>query len=183
MSFSQSLIPLAILEIYFWAQDRPGALRRLATAGLLFVCTLGMVAGTFAVTMAIWVPQVRAGFDPRISVAETLSKTISTSGIDQAIQQYHALKTTEPRTYNFDEGQLNSLGYRLIRKKDFKAAIRIFQLNIESFPKSSNAYDSLAEAYMDDGDKPLAIANYQKALELNPNNGNSASMMKKLTVQ
>jgi len=183
MSFSQYLIPLAILEIYFWAQDRPGALRRLATAGLLFVCTLGMVAGTFAVTMAIWVPQVRAGFDPRISVAETLSKTISTGGIDQAIQQYHALKTTEPSTYNFDESQLNSLGYRLIRKKDFKAAIRIFQLNIESFPKSSNAYDSLAEAYMDDGDKPLAIANYQKALELNPNNGNSASMMKKLTVQ
>jgi hypothetical protein len=33
---------------------------------------------------------------------------------------------------------------------------------------------------MDDGDKPLAIANYQKSLELNPNNRGAVAMLHKL---
>ena len=180
MSFANYLFPLAVLEIYFLAQDRPGALRRMATAGLLFVLTLGMIAGLFAVTLVIWVPQVKAAFDPRKSIAETLSATIASSGIDTAIQQYHKLKATAPATYNFDEGQLNGLGYRLIRANNFKDAIRILQLNVEAYPQSGNVYDSLGEAYMDDGNKALAIANYKKSLQLNPKNGGAVSMLQKL---
>ena len=47
LSFAQYLIPLAILELYFQAQDRPGALRRMVTAGLLFLLTLAMGVGLF----------------------------------------------------------------------------------------------------------------------------------------
>ena len=180
MSFANYLFPLAVLEIYFLAQDRPGALRRMATASLLFVLTLGMVAGLFAVTLAVWVPQVKAAFDPRQSIAETLSATIASSGLDAAVQQYHDLKATAPATYNFDEGQLNGLGYRLIRANNFKAAIRILQLNVEAYPQSGNVYDSLGEAYMDDGNKTQAIANYQKSLQLNPKNGGAVLMLRKL---
>jgi tetratricopeptide (TPR) repeat protein len=181
MSFGQYLVPLGIVEIYFRAQARRGALGRMATAALLFVITIAMGAGIFAVTMAVWLPQVKAGFDSRTSIAETLSATMKSSGLDQAVRQYHEIKTTQPATYNFDEGELNTLGYQLIRKKKFKEAVRIFQLNVEAYPHSSNAYDSLAEGYMDDGDRVQAIANYEKALQLNPKNSNSAVMMKKLT--
>jgi tetratricopeptide (TPR) repeat protein len=180
MTFSQYLIPLGVLEIYFLAQDRPGALRRMATAGLLFVLTLVMVAGLFAATLAVWVPDVKAGFDPRRSIAETLSATIASSGVDAAIKQYHDLKAAQPTTYNFDENELNSLGYRLLNAKKFKDAIRILQLNVEAYPQSSNVYDSLGEAYMDDGNKPLAIANYQKSVELNPKNRNAVVYLQKL---
>lgn len=182
MSFAQYLLPLAVLEVYLRAQDHPGALPRMATAALLFVVTLGMGAGLFAVTMAIWVPQVKAGFDPRKSIAETLFATIASSGIDAAVKQYHDLKAVPPTAYNFDEGELNGLGYRLIRVKKFKEAIRIFQLNVEAYPQSSNVYDSLAEAYMDDGNKPQAIANYQRSLQLNPKNGGAVKMLQKLNV-
>ena len=48
------------------------------------------------------------------------------------------------------------------------------------FPDSSNVYDSLGEAYMKNGDKEPAIANYKKSLELNPKNENGAAMLKKL---
>jgi uncharacterized membrane protein len=180
LTFAQCLFPLAILEIYLRAQGRPGAIGRMATAGLLFVLTVAMGAGLFAVSMAVWVPQVKAAYDPRKSIAETLSATIASSGIDQAVQQYHDLKATAPATYNFDEGELNSLGYQLIRAKKFKDAIRILQLNTEAFPQSGNVYDSLAEAYMDDGNKPQAIANYQKSLQLNPKNGGAVQMLQKL---
>jgi Flp pilus assembly protein TadD len=90
------------------------------------------------------------------------------------------LRATAPATYNFDEGQLNGLGYRLIRANNFKDAIRILQLNVEAYPQSSNVYDSLGEAYMDDGNKPQAIANYQKSLHLNPKNGGAVQMLQKL---
>jgi len=180
LSFAQYLIPLAVLELYFLAQDRPGALRRMAMAGMLFVLTLAMAAGLFAVAMAVWVPQAKAAFDPRRSIAETLSTTIKAKGVEEAVKQYHALKASAPTTYNFDEGELNSLGYQLIAVKNFKDAVRILQLNVEAYPRSSNAYDSLGEAYMDAGEKPLAIANYRKSLELNPKNANGARMLKKL---
>lgn len=180
MSFAQYLFPLAILEIYLRAQDRPGALRRMATAGILVVLTLAMGTGSFAVAMAIWVPQVKAAFDPRKSIAETLSVTIASSGIHQAAKQYHELKASQPNIYNFDEGELNALGYQLIRANKLKEAIRIFQLNVEAYPQSSNVYDSLGEAYMDDGNKPLAIANYQRSLQLNPRNSGAVKMLQKL---
>ena len=86
----------------------------------------------------------------------------------------------QPATYKFDEDELNSLGYQLMQTKRFKEAIRIFQLNVEAYPRSSNVYDSLGEAYMDDGNKPQAIANYQKSLQLNPKNRNALVMLQKL---
>ncbi len=180
MTFAQYLIPLAVLEIYLQARDCPGALRRMATAGMLFVLTLVMAAGLFAVATAQWVPQVKAAYDPRKSIAETLSATVATNGIDAAVKQYHDLKAAGPSTYNFDEDELNNLGYELIRAKKFTEAIRILQLNVEGYPKSGNVYDSLGEAYMDDGNKPLAIANYQRSLELNPKNRGAVVMLQKL---
>jgi uncharacterized membrane protein len=182
MTFAQYLIPLAVLEIYLRTQDRPGALRRTATAGMLFVMTLVMVAGLFAVAMAQWVPQVRAAYDPRKSIAETLSATVASGGIDAAVKQYHDLKAAAPATYNFDEDELNNLGYEFIRANKFKEAVGILKLNVEAYPQSSNVYDSLGEAYVDDGNKPLAIANYQKSLGLNPKNRGAVVMLQKLNV-
>jgi len=180
MSFAQFLLPLAVLEVYLRAKEHGGVLPRLATAGGLFLLTLAMGVGIFAVSKAIWVPDVKAGFDPRKSIAETLSATVASSGIDQAVIQYQQLKASGTTSYNFDEDELNGLGYQLIQTKKFKEAIRIFQLNVEAYPKSSNVYDSLGEGYMDDGDKALAVANYQRSLELNPKNHNAVKMLQKL---
>ena len=180
LTFAQYLLPLAVLELYFLVQDRPSALRRMAMAGALFMLTLAMAAGLLAVTMAIWAPQVRAAFDPRTSITQPLSVTIASSGVEAAVKQYHELKAAAPTTYNFEEAELNALGYQLLRARKFKEAIRIFQLNVEVYPQSSNVYDSLGEAYMDDGNKPLAIANYQQSLQLNPKNTNGAKILQKL---
>jgi len=180
LSYAQYLLPLAVLELYLYAQRGAGSLRRMATAFVLFVMTVGTAAATFALTMAVWVPEVKAGFDTRTSITETLSATIASGGIDQALRQYHQLKAANPATYNFDQGELNILGYQLLRKKQFSDAIRIFQLNIEAYPQASNVYDSLAEAYADTGNVPLAVANYRKALQLNPKNRTATAGLKKL---
>jgi hypothetical protein len=182
-SIAQYLLPLGVLELYLWAQDRPGALRRMATAGVLFVLTLAMGTGIALVAMGSWVPSVRAGLDPRKSIGQVLSATIASSGMDAAVNQYQDLKTTSAANYRFDERELNDLGYKLIRANKFKEAIRIFQLNVEAYPKSANTYDSLAEGYMDNGEKALAVANYEKSLQLNPKNRNAVLMLQKLNAR
>jgi len=180
LSFAQYLAPLAVLEIYLRVQDRSGAAGRMAMAASLFMLTVALGAGIFAVAMTKWLPSIQAAYDSRRSIAQTLSATIASGGIDQAAKQYHDFKAGAPTTYNFDEDQLNALGYQLLRASQFRDAVRIFQLNVEAYPQSSNAYDSLGEAYMDDGDKPQAIANYRKSLELNPKNRNAVKMLQKL---
>ena len=181
MSFAQYLVPLAVLEIYLYVQDRGGVSRQFAMATGLFVLTIGMAIGISVVTMVIFAPSIKKAFDSRKSVAVTLSQTVASSGVDAAIAQYRSLKATASTTYNFEEGELNALGYELIGDKRFKEAIRIFQLNIGAYPKSSNCYDSLGEAYLDDGNRPLAIASFRRALALNPKNPSATSWLRKLT--
>jgi hypothetical protein len=180
ISFAQYLVPLAVLEIYLRTKDRAGAPGRFAMAAGFVVLTVALGVGIFAVTMAIWVPSIKKAYDSRKSISQILSATIASTGIDQAAKQYHDLKVAATATYNFDEDELNTLGYQLIHAKKFKEAIRILQLNVEAYPQSSNTYDSLAEAYMDDGNRPQAIANYQKSLQLDPKNGDAAQMLQKL---
>ena len=183
LSLAQYLLPLGILEIYLRIEERGDGAGRIAMAFGLFVLTLAMGLGIVGATMSMWAPRVKSAYDNRLSVAEILSTTIATSGVDQAVKQYHdlKLKPAGPAGYNFDEDELNSLGYQLIRTKKFKDAIRILQLNVDAYPRSANTYDSLAEAYMDDGNKAQAIVYYQKSLQLNPKNHNAVQMLRKLS--
>jgi cytochrome c-type biogenesis protein CcmH/NrfG len=67
-----------------------------------------------------------------------------------------------------------------MNKGMMKEAIAVFKLNVEAFPDVGNPYDSLAEAYMKNGDKELAVTNYNKSLQLDPNNSNAKVMLEKL---
>src|SRR5207248_2541073 len=83
-----------------------------------------------------------------------------------ALAQYRGLRRTAAAAYNFDESQLDALADDFVRLKRFDAAVRIFALNVETYPRSSRAYRRLAEAYANGGDRPRAIANYRKAFAL-----------------
>ncbi|MGD8413834.1 MAG: tetratricopeptide repeat protein, partial [Candidatus Latescibacterota bacterium] len=78
------------------------------------------------------------------------------------------------------EAKLNLQGYVFLREERYADAIEIFKLNVDLFPQSSNVYDSLGEGYMLSGDVDSAIANYEKSLELNPDNLNAVAMLEKL---
>jgi tetratricopeptide (TPR) repeat protein len=103
-------------------------------------------------------------------LSEFLSKVITEKGVDAAIQQFRALQSQNFPGLYVNEVDINdNLGYGLLRKGDKAGAIKIFQLNVEMYPKSANVYDSLGEAYAANGQKDLAIANYRKALSIDPN--------------
>lgn len=54
--FAQVLLPLAVLELYFWVQKPKNKAYRNAVACLIFVCTGMMAIGAFAVIMGFWLP-------------------------------------------------------------------------------------------------------------------------------
>ncbi|WP_423735946.1 serine hydrolase [Chitinophaga caseinilytica] len=111
-------------------------------------------------------------FDP---AAETLLLSIRNEGAAKAMKAYVA-----GRKEKFPENVLNMLGYALLREKKTADAIAVFTQNTTDHPESANVWDSLGEAYMENGDKPSSIINYEKSLRINPNNGNAAQQLKKL---
>ena len=97
-----------------------------------------------------------------------------------ALDHYQRAKSTGFAGQNHDYKALNLFGYSLLREKQFRDAITVFKLNVAEYPRDADTYDSLAEAYMDAGERESAIQNYEESLRLNPKNQNADSQLKKL---
>jgi CubicO group peptidase (beta-lactamase class C family) len=116
----------------------------------------------------------------RRSIAEAVFNTITEKGVAAAVSQYRELKSKNSTEYDFGEAELNTLGYQLLQTGKRLEAIEILKLNVEAYPQAFNTYDSLGEAYLRNGDKELAIINYKKSLELNPQNTGATAALASL---
>lgn len=117
---------------------------------------------------------------PKPSINEAIMDLVLSDSISATINKYHELKKNKANDYNFKESQLNGFGYQLLQVGKIDQALALLKLNAESYPESSNVYDSLGEAYMIKGNKDEAILNYEKSLKLNPKNKNAEEQIKKL---
>jgi glyoxylase-like metal-dependent hydrolase (beta-lactamase superfamily II) len=117
-----------------------------------------------------WIAQVYESLSggAKPSISKPLTQTIMEKGIAPAIEQYHQLKKSQPDAYNFDEYELNMLGYQLLWRDMKEAAIEMHKLNVQAYPDEANPYDSLADAYEANGEVELAIEAYEKVLERDP---------------
>lgn len=100
--------------------------------------------------------------------------------VTEAVELYDEYAAENPETMLINESGLNALGHRLLREEQVDSAIALFQLVVREYPESWNAYDSLGAGYMVRGDVELAIANYERSLELHPDNENGQRMLEKL---
>lgn len=110
-------------------------------------------------------------------IAGIIEKVILEEGIEKGVIKYRELKEMNTGEYLYSEESLNALGYKFMSMYKMDEAIAVFQLNVEEYPGSFNVYDSLGEAYHKNGEKKLAIKNYKKSLELNPENENGRRML------
>lgn len=99
---------------------------------------------------------------------------------DEGLEAYRKARIKEENHHLLSESYLNDVGYSLLNKKDFTKAIDVFRLNTALYSGSSNAYDSLGEAYMKAGQKDKAKETYQKLLKINPANENAKNVLKTL---
>jgi CubicO group peptidase (beta-lactamase class C family) len=116
---------------------------------------------------------------PKKSIALELLDVLSDKGPGAGIETYKKLK--KDPAYGIKEGDINNAGYQLLQTGKKKEAIEIFKINVETFPKSGNAYDSLGEAYLKDGNTKLAIVNYKKSIELDPANENGKKILEEIS--
>ena len=105
---------------------------------------------------------------------------LNAGNIEKALADYRQIKKEQPDNAAVGEARINGLGYGFLRAKKLPEALAYFKLNVEFYPQSWNVYDSLADGYLANGDKELAITNYKKSLEMNPKNTNATEALKKL---
>lgn len=108
------------------------------------------------------------------------SEYLENMEFDKALEGYLAIKKRDSLDSSIDEKYFNSFGYKTLREKNFELAIAIFKINVALYPKSSNVYDSLGEAYLKSGDTLRAIENYQISLTLDSGNFRAKQQLKKL---
>ena len=104
------------------------------------------------------------------SASDALAALIKEKGIETAVAKFKkgCKKGSGSKKYYYLEQEFNILGYRYVNKKKYPEAISVFKLNVDMYPESWNAYDSLGEAYLNAGKKELAAKYYKKALGMNP---------------
>ena len=137
----------------------------------------------------------RAGGDPALeailalppgqtqaSLLDLLTQAYGAGGIDAAVETYREYKTDPAHRFQNTERLMNAAGYFLLGEGLVEEAIRIFQLNVADYPDSWNVYDSLGEAYMEAGQLEPAISNYEKSLQMNPDNTNAVRMLESIRI-
>ena len=118
---------------------------------------------------------------PKMSIATKMYGIRNDHGIDSAIRFYNLNKITDQGEYDFSEQELNLLGYKLWSVSKIDEAVEIFKMNVVAYPSSSNAYESLGEAYLNKGDKNQAEVCFRESLKLDPANQDAIRMMKQLS--
>lgn len=106
------------------------------------------------------------------------SEYLKNNQLQKAIDGYLAIQQKDSLDPNIRERYLNSLGYAALRKNEIEKAIQYFTINTILYPKKSNTYDSLGEAYWKKRDTVNARKYYQKALVLNPENKEASRFLK-----
>ncbi|MGH7597806.1 MAG: tetratricopeptide repeat protein [bacterium] len=125
-------------------------------------------------------------YTPQPSLTERLKALFVNGNAQEARKQAFSYRADPRNRFDNVEDKINRLGYELMNERNPDAALEVFRLNVELYPKSANCYDSLAECYWKRGDLPAAIQHYEKAIALDPNGpvgANSARMLKEIRAQ
>ena len=110
---------------------------------------------------------------------KTPSMYLKNKEYDKALLGYLNIQKQDSTSIFLDETDFNRKGYQLIGEKKYQDAISVFKINVALYPNSDNVYDSLADAYLRNGDSLQAFNNYKKALELNTGNDRAKEYIKK----
>ena len=96
------------------------------------------------------------------------------------IDQLNAARTNDPKSPILAPAFVNQLGYMAIQQGDTKSGVAIMTINVEDRPTSSNAWDSLGDAYLADGQKAKALEASEKSLQLVDSDAGESANQKKL---
>ncbi len=84
----------------------------------------------------------------------------------QVTEQLADARRRDPKVQLFPEVVVTLMGYNHMAVGETKLGVEIMRLVVAAYPDSADAYDSLSDAYLADGEKDLARQTAEKALAL-----------------
>ena len=118
----------------------------------------------------------------KTSLAGSIVRTMFNSNSEVALEEYNKIKQNSIEKYLVYEEEFNAIAYNLLERKRIKEAIEVLKLSIKIFKESANLYDSLGEMYLLQGNKKLALENYKRYVDLNPNNEEVKKIINELSI-
>ncbi|MDH4038169.1 MAG: c-type cytochrome [Candidatus Krumholzibacteria bacterium] len=105
------------------------------------------------------------------TLEQVLTASLNLAGTDSTLAKYERLrgKYYGAAAYDFSEWSLISIAENIAKdpgKAD--AALALLATNLTYYPESAGTYARIAETYLVKGDRETAIANFDKALALAP---------------
>ena len=119
-------------------------------------------------------------YAPQAEVIGHLAAAFATHDPARITYAFRAMGNSGMPAADIVESSVNAMGYRLLENGEIDAAIKVFDLNTETFPLSANTWDSLAEAIMTKGDHETAIRYYRASLKLDPESSNAMRMIEQM---
>jgi tetratricopeptide (TPR) repeat protein len=87
-------------------------------------------------------------------------------GVAQVTQQLMEARRKDPEAQLFPEITVSIIGQDHLRAGEPKLAVEVLKLDLLAYPDSADAHETLAEAYLADGQKDLARQHAEKALAI-----------------
>ena len=120
---------------------------------------------------------------PQADVVGHLGAAFATHDPARITHAYRAMGDFALPAADIVESTINAMGYELLENGEIAAAIKVFDLNTQTFPLSANTWDSLAEAAMTKGAYESAIRYYRVSLKLDPDSNNAVQMIERMTAE
>jgi hypothetical protein len=119
------------------------------------------------------------------AIADVVSEAAVNGGATAGLKKYMELRTQYygGQEYDFGEASLLTIAQRAMTAKNPDDAIVYLQANLEYFPKSARTYQAMAQARNAKGDRPGAIRDLEKAVELDPKSAQARNQLQQLKGQ
>ena len=101
-----------------------------------------------------------------LASASILNQIELPGGVAQVTEQLADARHRDLKAQLFPEIVVTIMGYNHMAVGETKLGIEIMKLVVTAYPDSADAYDSLSDAYLADGEKDLARQTAEKALAL-----------------
>jgi tetratricopeptide (TPR) repeat protein len=122
------------------------------------------------------------GLPRPVTLAAELAQAIERLGVEAAVTRYRELRKEfyGSGAYDFRANSLNGLGRSLVSAGKSAEAIVILELNAEQYPQDATAAFALGQLYARAGDREKAIASYERALRIEPDNRQAQQALQRL---
>jgi hypothetical protein len=101
-----------------------------------------------------------------VASAAIINQIRTPGGVTQVTQQLKEARRRDPEAQLFPEITVSTIGQDHMRAGEPKLAVEVLKLLLLAYPESADAHETLAEAYLADGQRDLARQHAEKTLAI-----------------